>query len=174
MANIQNVRIGPASLTWKTQDLGNTLGGVKLSFDRNFTNLKVDKYGDTPVDAALTGTMIKITVKIAEPVVSMIQRVLPEGAFNTGALGSQVGLAAGEGLLMRQFAGLLVLHPTSKAPSDFSEDVSIYQAFPSSSPTDLNYEVNNQRVYSLEFTALVDESYTAGKRLGHIGPTSVS
>ena len=173
MANIQNLRIGPCSLNWKTQDLGHTLGGIKLTFERKFTDLKVDKYGDTPVDAALTATSLKVVLKVAEPVVTLIQRILPEGAFNTGGQGSNVGFAAGEGATMRQYSGLLVLHPLSKAPTDTSEDVSIYMAYPSGNHV-LNYDVNNQKVYELEMAALVDEEFTAGRRLGHIGSSSVS
>lgn len=173
MANIQNLRIGPCSLNWKTQDLGHTLGGIKLTFERKFTELKVDKYGDSPVDAALTATTLKVSFKVAEPVVSLIQRILPEGAFNSGGQGSQVGFAAGEGATMRQYAGLLVLHPLAKAATDTSEDVNIYLAYPSGN-NELNYDVNNQKAYTLEMSALVDEEYTAGRRLGHIGNATIS
>lgn len=173
MANIQNVRMGVCSLNWKTQDLGHTLEGVDLTFDRKFQDLKVDKYGESPVDSALVGTGLKISTKVAEPVVSLIQRILPEGAFNTGGQGSNIGFAAGEGTTMRQFAGLLTLHPLSKALTDLSEDVNVYLAFPSQA-LKLNYQVSGQRVYTLEFTALVDEEYTSGRRLGHIGPFLIS
>lgn len=172
MANLANLRIGPCTLTWKTQDLGNTLGGIKITYDRKYTDLKVDKYGDTPVDKALTGTDIKITTKVAEPVVSMIQRVLTESQSNSGTLGSNVGLAAGEGALLRQNAGLLVMHPISKG-TDTSEDINIYLAVPTMA-LNINYEVNNQKVYDLEFDALVSEAYVTGQRLGHIGSTTIS
>lgn len=173
MANIQNLRIGPCSLTWKTQDLGHSLGGIKLTYERKFTELKVDKYGDTPVDAALTATSLKVALKVAEPVVTLLQRIIPEGSFNSGGQGSQVGFAAGEGATMRQYAGLLTMHPLSKALTDTSEDINIYLAFPSGNNV-LNYDVNNQRVYELEMSALVDEEYTPGRRLGHIGNATIS
>lgn len=173
MANIQNLRIGPCSLTWKTQDLGFTMGGVKLTYERKMTQLKVDKYGDSEVDAALTGAGLKLAFKVAEPVASLIQRITPEGTNTSGALGQQVGFAAGEGASMRSTAGLLTLHPLSLPASNTSEDISVYLAYPSGN-TELNYEVNNQRAYQIEMSALVDESYTPGRRLGHMGPVNVS
>jgi hypothetical protein len=173
MANIQNLRIGPCSLVWKTQDLGHTLGGVKLTYERKLTDLKVDKYGDSPVDSALTSTMLQIAFKVAEPVAALIQRIIPEGSNNTGGLGQQVGFAAGEGDTMRKYAGLLTMHPLSKVPTDTSEDITVYLAYPSGN-TVLNYDANNQRVYEVTMGALVDEEFTAGRRLGHIGPVSIS
>lgn len=173
MANINNVRLGVCSINWKTQDLGHTLGGVTFTYERSFSQLKVDKYGDNEVDAALTGTSLKISVKVAEPVAALIQRFVPEGTNLSGANGQQVGFASGEGDTMRAYAGLLTLHPLNKAASDTSEDISVYLAYPSGN-NKLNYEVNNQRVVEVEFSAFVSEAYTAGKRLGHIGPVNIS
>lgn len=171
--NITNLRIGPCSLVWKTQDLGHTMGGVKLTYERKMTELKVDKYGENAVDAALTSTKLTLAFKVAEPVASLIQRMIPEGTNNSGANGQQIGFAAGEGDTMRKYAGLLVLHPLSKAATDLSEDINIYLAYPSGNVA-LNYDANNQRVYEITMDALVDEEYTAGRRLGHMGPTNIS
>lgn len=183
MANIQNVRMGPCSLNYLGVDVGNTLGGVKVTVTRKLTDLKVDKYGDSPVDKVLTDVQMKIATKVAEPVVSLLYEAMPEGAYNTGAKGNQLGVAAGEGESMRNMvtqgvqepdaAGLLILHPLSKATNDTSEDVAMYLAVPTSSP-EVNYEVSGQRVFNLDFEALVSEAYTPGRRLGHFGPLNVS
>lgn len=173
MANIANRRIGPCSLTYKGTDIGNTLGGVKFTYERKLTDLKVDRYGETPVDAVVTGTTLKIAFKVAEPVAAILQPFVPEGTNLSGANGQQVGLAAGEGASMRNSAGLLVLHPLDRAASDLSEDVNVYLAYPSGN-VDLNLEVANQRVFAVEMAALVNEAFTPGKRLGHVGPTNLS
>lgn len=171
--NVKNLRIGPCSVVWKSANLGFTLGGVKLTYERKFSDLKVDAYGDSPVDAALTGTNLTVSFKIAEPVAEAIARLLPEGTSLTGANGQQVGFGAGEGASMRAYAGALTLHPLNKAATDTSEDVTLYLAYPAAN-TELNYEVNNQRAVSVEFRALVDDEFVAGRRLGHIGPVSIS
>lgn len=173
MANIQNVRMGPCSMQWGINDIGNTLGGAKVTITRKLTPLKVDKYGDSSVDQVLTDVQVEVMTKVAEPVVSLIKESMPEGSYNTGGVGTQLGIAAGEGASMRALAQTLTLHPLSKIASDTSEDVTVYLAVPTASPV-INYEVSNQRVFDLTFTALVTEAYTAGRRLAHIGPVNVS
>lgn len=176
MANIANVRMGVCSLNFNSVDVGHTLGGTKVTITRKLTPLKVDKYGDSPVDQVLTDVELKVSTKVAEPVVTLIRQALPESTFTTGANGQQVGVGAGEGLSMRNTPGgaaQLVLHPLSKAANDTTEDVTVYLAVPTASP-ELNYDVAGQRVYNLEFDALVSEQFSAGRRLAHIGPTNVS
>lgn len=173
MGNVSNLRIGPCRITWKGQDVGFTLGGATLTYERKLTDLTVDKYGDSPVDMALTSTTLKIVTKVAEPVANKIKQMMPEGTDVVSGGNEQVGFAAGEGATMRQYAGLLTLHPLSKSDTDYSEDVTIYLAVPSNN-VELGYEVANQRAFTVEFSALVDEEYTAGRRLGHIGPVNVS
>lgn len=173
MANIQNLRMGVCSISFNGQDVGHTLGGVKVTITRKLIDMKVDKYGDSPVDKAVTDEQVKVTTKIAEPVVANINKILPESDYQIGAAGSRLGIAAGEGAQLRQYAQKLVLHPTNKVANDFSEDFTIYLAVPSASPV-VNYEVAGQRVYDAEFDALVDEEFVAGRRLGHFGPTNIS
>jgi hypothetical protein len=173
MGNIANLRMGPCSIFWNGADIGNTLGGVKVTLTRKLTDLKVDRYGDSPVDKYVTSVDAAVVTKVAEPVVTALKNAMPESAYNSGVAGNQLGIAAGEGASLRATAALLTLHPLSKAPTDLSEDVTIYLAVPTASPV-INYEVANQRVFDLEFMALVSEAYTAGRRLGHIGPVNIS
>lgn len=183
MANINNVRMGPCSISWLGKDVGHTLGGVKVQITRKLTDLKVDKYGDSPIDKVVTDVEVKVTTKVAEPVVAVMAETLPEGALNQAGNNSQLGIGAGEGFSLRnaqyngvqepEGAGALVLHPLSKAPTDLSEDFTIYLAVPTASPT-MNYDVASQRVFDLEFDALVSEAYTQGRRLGHFGPPTIS
>jgi hypothetical protein len=183
MANIQNLRMGPCSINYLGVDMGHTLGGVKVTITRKLTDLKVDKYGDTPVDKVLTDVQMKISTKVAEPVVGVLKNAMPEGTYSVGPAGTQLGIGAGEGESMRNMvvsgvqepdaAGLLILHPLSKPLTDTSEDVAMYLAVPTASPV-VNYEVASQRVFDLEFEALVSEAYAPGRRLGHFGPLNIS
>ena len=171
--NIANVRIGVCSIVFNGVDCGHTLGGTKVTITRKLTPLKVDKYGDSPVDEVVTDVQMIVDAKVAEPVIALIKTAMPEGDYENGATGSRIGVAACEGAALRAGSALLTLHPLSKAATDFSEDVTIYNAVPSSSPV-LNYDVANQRIFDLQFTALVNETEGAGRRLGHIGPTNIS
>lgn len=171
--NIQNVRMGVCSIVFNGVDVGHTLGGTKVTITRKPTPLKVDKYGDSPVDMVITDVQMVVDAKVAEPVVSLLKNALPEGDFENGATGQRLGVPAGEGAALRAGSATLVLHPLSKATTDFSEDVTVYNAVATSSPV-LNYEVAGQRVFDLQFTALVNETQGAGRRLGHVGPANIS
>ena len=171
--NIQNVRMGVCTITYNGVDCGHTLGGTKVTITRKLTPLKVDKYGDSPVDEVVTDVQMVVAAKIAEPVVTVIKNALPEGDYESGVAGQRIGIPAGEGAALRASSAVLTLHPLSKATTDFSEDVTIYNAVASSSPV-INYDVAGQRVFDIEFTALVNETEGAGRRLGHIGPINIS
>jgi len=173
MANIQNVRMGVCTINFNGVDCGYTLGGTKVTITRKLTPLKVDKYGDTPVDMVVTEVGMVASAKVAEPVVTVIHESMPEGDYEQGIAGNRQGIAAGEGYALRQSAALLILHPQNLASTNLAEDVQIYTAVPSSSPV-INYEVTGQRVFDLEFTGLVNETEGTGRRLGHIGPVNIS
>jgi len=165
--------MGVCSLTFNGTDCGHTLGGIKVTITRKLTDLKADKYGDSPIDKILTDVELVVATKVAEPVVSLIKEAMPEGAYLSGVAGTRLGIAAGEGASMRASAAVLTLHPLSKAATDFSEDFTVYLAVPTASPV-VNYDVAGQRVFDLEFSGLVSEAYVAGQRLGHIGPVNIS
>jgi hypothetical protein len=67
----------------------------------------------------------------------------------------------------------MVIHPLKNAPTDFSDDVTIYLAVSTGDVT-VPLKIDDQRVLEVEFTALVSEAYGTGRRLGHYGPADVS
>ena len=165
--------MGVCSIVFNGVDVGHTLGGTKVTITRKLTPLKVDKYGDSPVDMVVTDVQMEAEMKIAEPVVALLKNAMPEGDFEQGATASRLGVAAGEGAALRATSALLTLHPLSLPLSNTNEDAQIYNAVASSSPV-VNYDVAGQRVFDLKFTALVNETEGAGRRLGHIGPVNIS
>lgn len=171
--NIQNVTIGAATITWGGNTLGHTLGGAKLTFDRKFTELEVDKYGKTPVEMALNGQDLQIEVTLAEPIVDYIASSIPEGTLLTGGVGKKMGLGVDAGATLRQYAKQLILHPVALPNTNVSQDVVIYQAV-SVDKLEMDYVVDKQRVYKVMFRALVDENRGNGFRLGQIGQDPIS
>lgn len=171
-SSLSNVSMGAASITWGGVYLGHTLGGAKFAFDRNFTELQVDKYGKTPVELALTGENLTIEVTCAEPIVDFMANAVPESA-DIGTIKKKIGLGVDAGTGLRQFAKQLILHPLDNAVTDVSEDVVVYLAV-SVDKLELNYEVDKQRVFKVLFKALVDESRGNGYRLGQIGQDPIS
>lgn len=173
MANIQNVRIGVCSISFNGVDLGHTLGGVSLNYEPSHTDLKVDQYGDTPVDKALTGENLQVVARLAEVTLANLKKAIPAGELETGANGSKLEIGANAGKLMSTEAYQLVLHPIKNGASDYSEDVTIYKAV-AVEALNLDYSYDNQRVVEVTFQALIDEAKSVGSRLGHIGVPSIS
>lgn len=176
MGNINNVTItGTCSIVWKGVDLGHTLGGIDFTGERTFKDVTVDQYGSMPLDKILTGAAATVMVTLAEGAWKQIDTAFPETSSFDGGVGKQrVDLGADSGYSLRNNdAGLLVVHPLKRAVSDQTEDINIYRAV-SSQAVKLPYKIDAQKVVQVTFSALVDETYSSGRRLGHIGPAAVS
>lgn len=172
--DISKVRIGACQITYKGVNIGHTLDGVELTFEREFEDLTVDKYGSSPIDKALTGNKLMAKFKLAQPDFASMNIANPEGEGADGTLGDRIGLGTDAGYLLRQDAGLLVLRPLKNVASvDDSEDIHLYKAV-SAENVELSYKVDEQRVIEVTMEALIDETYGVGRRLGHIGPAIIS
>lgn len=172
MSSISNLRMGACTVTFGGVSLGHTKGGVTFTYSPKFEDLTADQYGDTPIDKVLTGEEVTIKVNLAEPQVAVLNNIIPAGG-HTSSTNERLGIGTDAGYSTRSDAKALVLHPVDRSSSDVTEDITLYKAI-SAEPVDLNYEVDKQRVFEITFTALVDETYASGRRLGHIGVTNVS
>lgn len=174
MSNLNRLRMSACTITFGGTSLGHTKGGVVFKYAPKFEDLLTDQYGDTPIDKVLVGEDVTIKVNLAEPQVDILNVSMPADADVVGSgTTERVGIGADAGYSARADAKQLVLHPVDRAPTDYSEDVTIYLAI-SSEPVELNYEVDKQRVFEVTFTALISETYSNGRRLGHIGVSNVS
>lgn len=173
LKQIANVRIGLVNVIFNGVDLGHTLDGVDVEVERNYQDVTVDKYGDTPVDKAVIGNKATVKCKFAEPVVELLQRLLPDGENRTGTYSSRSAFGTDAGTLMRQYAFNLQLHPTKNSSGDLSEDVLFYKAV-NTENIKLNFKVKDQEVVEATFECFIDESYGNGRRLGHIGAATIS
>ncbi len=173
MANIANVRIGDCDVFLNEVHLGHTKGGVEFTFEREFEDLTVDKYGNMPLDMALTGQNLLIKAFLAEITNDVLNVAIPEGNYALGSEDDKLGLGRDSGYLLRSDAKPLRLHPRSRAADDFSEDVYIWLAV-SVENVEMGYKIDEQRIIETTFRALVDESQPDGSRLGRIGAADIS
>lgn len=173
MSKIENLRMSAAALTYGGVSLGHTSGGVTFNYEPSTEDLTADQYGDTPVDKVLTGQNVTVVANLAEPVVGVLNAAIPAGLHSVAGAGERIGIGNDAGYSLRGDSKQLVLHPVDKSASDTSEDIVIYKAVVADS-VELNYEVDGQRVFEVTFSALIDETYGTGRRLGHIGSTNVS
>lgn len=173
--DLTKIAIGSRRVFFKGIDMGHTLGGVVVKVDRKFKELYVDQYGETPVDMALTGTKATIKCMFAQPDFQAWRTAVPESSEydGTGSL-DRVNFGADAGALLRGDAGLLLLHDPSKPNlADDSNDYTFYKCV-STEPVEITFKNDEQQLVEITFTALVDESYDSGRRLGHFGVAAVS
>lgn len=165
---------GPCKIYANGVDMGHTLDGVELTAERELTEVKVDRYGNTPIDYVLTGNHLKVKFKLAQNTWDTWNLAVPETSSYDGAsTNDRADFGADAGYSLRQDAVQLVIHPLKNAPTDFSEDVTLYKAV-SSEDVPLPMKIDEQAVVEITMSALVDESYGTGRRLGHFGPAAVS
>lgn len=166
-ASIDNVKLGVCSVTYNGVDLGHTKGGVTVTYEPEYHEVTVDKYGNTPVDMKLLGERFTAVVPLAESTLSNFGVAIPEGTTSGSKLtiGSSVGDALSDG------AAQLVLHPIANASSNLEDDVVMYKAVVSDS-VEIAYANDGERILEVTFIALLDETRTDGDYLGMVGDST--
>ena len=174
MADVSNIQLGVQNLTYGTEELGHTNGGCTFNYAPEYTDIVVDLYGNTPVDKALTGEVVTVTVPLAEVTLEKLKMAIPTGtvteAVEGGAKKLEFGSIAGKKLSER--AQKLTLHPSWLPTSDKSFDIVLHKAV-ITGEIELAYTKDEQTTFEVEFTALIDETQDDGGLLATIGSATV-
>lgn len=167
MASITNVQVGVCEVTINGTNLGHTKGSVEFTYEPEYFEATVDKYGNTPVNSYLIGQSVTLKVPLAE--------------FTIANLGvAMVGQFAGAGNTRRQFgsnAGVkgtdnayeVVAHPINEGTR--RHDIVLYKAYVSEAFT-LTHAVDEEKIIEVTFKALVDETKSNNNYLGMIGDST--
>lgn len=175
MANLSKLKVAAGSLvTFGGVDLGHTVDGCEISIEREFTEVKTDLYGNTPVDYVLTGQKAMVKMKLAEITPNTLAYVVPESDWDVGTSASQVHFGTKAGYSLRNDALELVITPQG-GNADGSLTITLFKAV-STDNASVAYKIDEQSVFEVTFTALVDESRAAtdGRLLGRMGPAAIS
>ena len=163
-----NIRLGACIVTFGGQPLGLTKGGVDVEFVTETKKIEVDQFGKTPVNEFIMGRMVKVKIPLAETDVDAMHRVLSavgstlDPGVTTGTAPNQVTtgkfvtITDAVGTSLRASAQQLVLHPKILPLNDKSEDLIIPIANTPGSFT-FSYKVEDERVFTLEFTGYPDQ-----------------
>jgi len=175
MANLSSLYVAAGCLvTFGGVDLGHTVDGAEVEIEREFTEVKTDIYGNTPVDYVLAGQKASIKLKLAEITPGILSYVIPEADWDVGSTNNHLHFGSRAGYSLRDDALQLVLTPLGKN-ADNSRTITLFRAVSTENAT-VAYKIDEQSVYEVTFTALVDESRnsTDGRLLGRIGPAAIS
>ena len=167
MADISNVKLGVCSVTFNAINLGHTKGGVVVTYEPTYHDLTVDMFGETIVDKKLLGEKLIAKVPLAESTLANLQIAIPEGTTSGDkmTIGSTVGDALSDG------AKQLILHPIANLAANLDDDVVFHKAV-ASSPVEIAFTNDGEKIFEVEFTALLDETKSDGNYLGFIGDST--
>lgn len=180
MAQISKLKVAAGSLvTLGGVDLGHTVDGAEIEIEREFTEVKADIYGNTPIDYVLTGQKATVKLKLAEIHPGTLAYVMPEADYDVGTADDQIHFGTKSGYSLRNDALELVITPQGGGNAGPGGDGNLTFTFFKAVSTDgmkLAYKIDEQSVFETTFTALVDESRAAtdGRLLGRMGPAAIS
>jgi hypothetical protein len=175
MARLSKLTVAAGSLvTFGGVDLGHTVDGAEIEIEREFTEVKTDLYGNTPVDYVLAGQKATVKLKLAEISPDILSYAIPETDYDVGVSDDQIHFGSKAGYSLRNDAMQLVITPQGNN-ADGNLTVTFFKAV-STDNVKFAYKIDEQTVYEVKFTALVDESRNAtdGRLLGRVGPASIS
>lgn len=168
MADITNVELGICDVTFNSVNLGHTKGGVEVSYEPEYKDVTVDKYGNTVVEKYLIGEKLTVKVPLAEYTLANLQVAIPQGS-PAGAANARLTIGANAGQVASTDAHELVLHPSSEGTR--RHDMVIYKAYVASTVA-LNHAVDEEKIIEVTFEALLDETKSNGNYLGLIGDST--
>ena len=168
MADITKVKVGACDVSFNGVDLGHTIGGVEVSYEPEYKDVAVDKYGTTVVEKYLLGEKFMAKVPLAESTIANLRNAIPQSTF-AGAANARITIGAKAGKKATDDAYQLVLHPSSEGTRAF--DIVIYKAYVGSTVT-LSHTNDGEKIVEVTFEALLDESKSDGNYLGLIGDST--
>lgn len=175
MADLSKLKVAAGSLvTFGGVDLGHTVDGAEIEIERELTEVKTDLYGNTPVDYVVTGQKATVKLKLAEIHPNTMAYVVPEADWDVGSTDEHVHFGTKAGYSLRNDALELVITPQG-GNDDGNLTITLFKAV-STDNMSLMYKIDEQSVFEVTFTALVDESRSAtdGRLLGRMGPATIS
>ena len=152
-----NFRIGAGALSIDGTDVGlTTPEGVVVNYEPDVHLHMSGKYGNTPVKASLIGQNLTLEVTMAEHTLSNI-----EDAY-AGTVQADGKIKFG-GLAGREVSGkTLVLTPFDGTPSW------VFRNAVPTSAVEAAYQVDNERVIQVTFTAMVEEGVPEAENLAYV------
>jgi hypothetical protein len=143
--SVEDFRIGAGSLAINGSDIGlTTPDGIVVNYEPNVHLHQSGKYGTTPVKASLIGVNLTIEVYFAETTKDNLVKALSGSTSADGKV--KIGGIAGTDIT----GAVLTL-----TPFDGTVSWTFRNCVPTSA-VEVAYQVENERVYQVTFTAMVD------------------
>ena len=163
-----NVIGGPAKCLLATAEIGHTQGGINATVTPEQRAVTVDEFGTAPVNMRHTGGSAQAVARFAEYTAVTLAEVLAAGNDQTAAVGAKyMGFGRTAGFIHVAQGLTVVPFLTADAAKKFE----LFRAT-ATSPIELAYNNDNDVIFEVTFTGLVDESQDNGEVMGKIHLTA--
>lgn len=163
--DVSNLTGGPAEFLVDNVRHSHTQGGITATITPANRMRTVDQYGESPVDVIHTGDDVRITAPMAEWNASVLALIYNPGADSTssGSTNSTLGIGRQGGFVYTKSNVKI----TPLLTADNAKKSEFFQATPVGEFT-LNHNNDDDRVFEVEWVALVDPSQGDGRLIGQL------
>lgn len=159
------IESGPCSLRFGGDLLGHTMEGVRLNMPPNVRKRMADEYGSNFGQAVFQGDNIEVSTTLAE---KTMRNMAPVFGWGDEIDAINWGWGRSPGMISDDIAEELIIHPLEML-ADTSKDVRFWMMVPSNvQPIDFGV-ITGDRVFSVTWSAVVDETKPSGYLLGRMG-----
>lgn len=159
--NTQNFHIGAGAISINGNDVGATTpSGVVITYEPDIHLHQSGKYGNTPVKASLIGRTLTMEMELAESTLLNMSRVFAGVTTEGTPTPTKVKFGGIAGVEVE--GKTVVLTPFDGTPS-----WTFRNAIPSSSVA-MNYTVEDERVFKVTMTAMVDSTVPEDENLAFV------
>jgi hypothetical protein len=174
-SDVNNIQLGACIVTFGSDTLGLTKGGVEVTLATTTYKITVDQFGGSEVNEYITGRTASVKVPLAETSLDRFAIAFPGAVIitdKTTATKKKLNGVTGVGTSLRSLAGALNLHPKNVVATDKSQDFTLPIASPKGDMS-FSYKHDEERVYNVEFEGYPDLTTNVLFVIGDTSATAV-
>jgi len=166
MPDITNLVSGPATVKVDDTELAHTQGGITFSLNASQRTQTVDKYGSSAVGIVHMGDEVGVTAPFGEWDIAIFDEIYQPGDYRASG-SSSAGTSQGFGRSAGYVYTTADLKVVPIATSLAEKLVQIFKAVPVGE-FELTFDTESDRIFNVQYTAIVDETKDDGRLLGAI------
>lgn len=168
--NPTNIELAPMRVEFDGVDVGGTEGGVTVSMKTKTAEIKADQYGDTTIDAVVSGQEFSVKLTLAEYKKKENWKIaFPFAKMGVSGANKNIFMDMQVGTHLLDLAKQLKLHPLSRDNTDKSGDILFYKAV-AKSATELKFGPDKQVGLEVEFMIFPDTTTAPARYMIHGDP----
>lgn len=164
--DVSNVCHGPANVQIADTDIGHTQGGVEATISPQNRARNVDQYGVGEVAIIHTGDEVRIMCPWAEITADVLAEIYNPGNDQTGSSsgGDYIGIGRSAGYIYTTQD----MKITPRLAAQANKRMQFYKTTPIGEFSQMFDGGESDRVFEVEYAAIIDPSQTDGELIGKI------